>query len=155
MQNYRQEMQRLQQRPPTSQPGPGPGPSTNLAPATQNAPPSTGADATPGLINLQQPGIGGLSDLAWDIGDFDQGFLWQDPGDINFERDFGQWFNPAGDVTLRQPGIGNLGDLAWDIGDFDQCFLRQDPGDNFERDFAQWFNPAGDVTLDMPSRRCG
>jgi len=39
-------------------------------------------------------------ELTWDIGDFDQIFLRQDPGDLNFERDFGQWFNPGGDVTL-------------------------------------------------------
>ena len=43
---------------------------------------------------------GGLGDLTWDIGDFDQSFLRQDPGDLNFERDFGQWFNPGGDLTL-------------------------------------------------------
>jgi hypothetical protein len=44
--------------------------------------------------------MGGLSDLTWDMGDFDQAFLRQDPGDLNFERDFGQWFNPGGDVSL-------------------------------------------------------
>jgi len=140
-------MRRLHQQLSASQPGPGQGLPTDLAPVMPSAPPSTGADATPSLINLQQPGIGGLGDPAWDISDFDQSFLRQDPGDINFERDFGRWFNPAGDVTLQQPGIRDLGDLTWDISDFDQSFLRQDPGDiNFERDFGRWFNPGGDVT---------
>ena len=56
--------------------------------------------ATPALMDLQQLGMGGLGDLKWDIGDFDQTLFRQDPGDLNFERDFGQWFNPGGDVTL-------------------------------------------------------
>ena len=89
-----------QQQPPANQPGPGQGQPTNPAPATPNAPPSMSAEATSGLMDLQQPGMGSLGDLAWDIGDFDQSFLRQDPGDLNFERDFGQWFNPGGDVTL-------------------------------------------------------
>ena len=62
-----------------------------------------GAETTPGLIDLQQSGMGGLGgglgDLPWDM-DFDQSFLRPDPGDLNFERDFGQWFNPGGDVAL-------------------------------------------------------
>jgi len=95
-----QPSQLSQQQPPASQPGPGQGPPTNPAPATPSAQSSMGAEATPGLIDLQQPGMGGLGDLTWDIGDFDQTFLRQDPGDLNFERDFGQWFNPGGDVTL-------------------------------------------------------
>jgi collagen type III alpha len=41
----------------------------------------------------------GLGDLPWDMAEFDQTFLRPD-GDLNFERDFGQWFNPGGDVTL-------------------------------------------------------
>ena len=51
-------------------------------------------------INSQQSGVGGLDGLMWDMGDFDQSFLRQDPGDVNFERDFGQWFNPGGDVSF-------------------------------------------------------
>jgi hypothetical protein len=51
-------------------------------------------------MDLQQSAMGGLGDLTWDINDFDQSFLRPDPGDLNFERDFGQWFNPGGDVTL-------------------------------------------------------
>ena len=73
---------------------------TNPAPATLSAPTSTGAETTPGLIDLQQPGMRGLGDLTWGISDFDQTFLRQDPGDLNFERDFGQWFNPGGDAAL-------------------------------------------------------
>lgn len=70
------------------------------------SPPSPGINegqqngSDPGLTDLQQPGMGGLGDLVWDIDDFDQIFFRQDPGDLNFERDFGQWFNPGGDVTL-------------------------------------------------------
>jgi len=59
-----------------------------------------GADATLGLSELQQSGMGGLGEL-WDMNDFDQTlFRQQDQGDLNFERDFAQWFNPGGDVTL-------------------------------------------------------
>jgi hypothetical protein len=50
-------------------------------------------------MELQQPGMGGLDEL-WDMGGFDQAFLREDPGDLNFERDFAQWFNPGGDVPL-------------------------------------------------------
>ncbi|KAF9648648.1 hypothetical protein BDM02DRAFT_2207585 [Thelephora ganbajun] len=99
-QQSQQPPQLPQQQPPANQPGPGQGPPTNPAPATPSAPPSMGAEATSGLIDLQQSAMGGLGDLTWDIGDFDQTFLRQDPGDLNFERDFGQWFNPGGDVTL-------------------------------------------------------
>jgi len=91
-----QQPQQPQQQPPTNQPGQGP--PTNPTPATPNAPPSMGPEATPGLIDLQQSGMG-LNEL-WEIPDFDQTFLRQDPGDLNFERDFGQWFNPGGDVSL-------------------------------------------------------
>ena len=99
-----QQTQQLQQhQQPANQPGPGQGPLTNPAPATPNPPPSMGAETTPGLIDLQQSGMGGLGgglgDLPWDM-DFDQSFLRPDPGDLNFERDFGQWFNPGGDVSL-------------------------------------------------------
>ena len=75
-------------RQPSNRPGPGQGPPTNPVPATPSAPFSMGPEA------------GGLSNLTWDIGDFNQTFLGQDPGDLDFERDFGQWFNPGGDVTL-------------------------------------------------------
>lgn len=34
------------------------------------------------------------------MSDFDLSFLGQDPGDLDFERDFEQWFNPGGDVSL-------------------------------------------------------
>ena len=78
--------------------GPAPFNAGSINPVT--AIKSVGAEGTPGLIDLQQPGMGGLGDLTWDMGDFDQTFLRQDPGDLNFERDFGQWFNPGGDVTL-------------------------------------------------------
>lgn len=84
-------------QPPSSQPGQGP---TNQAPATPSAPPSLGADAASGLMDLPQSAMPGLGDLPWDMGDFDQALFRQDPGDLNFERDFGQWFNPGGDVTL-------------------------------------------------------
>ena len=95
-----QQSQQSQQLSQQSANQPGQGPPTNPAPATPSAPPSMGTETTPGLIDLQQPGMGGLGDLTWDITDFDQTFLRQDPGDLNFERDFGQWFNPGGDVTL-------------------------------------------------------
>jgi len=95
-----QQSQQSQQQPPASQPGPGQGPPANPTPATPGAPPSMGTDATSGLMELQQTAMGGLGELTWDIGDFDQTFLRQDPGDLNFERDFGQWFNPGGDVSL-------------------------------------------------------
>ena len=88
-----------QQQQPSNQPGPGQGQPTNPTPATPGAPPSMGVEGTSGLIDLQQSGMGSLGDLPWDI-DFDQPFLRQDPGDLNFERDFGQWFNPGGDVSL-------------------------------------------------------
>jgi hypothetical protein len=48
-------------------------------------------------MDLPQSSMPGLGDLPWDMGDFEQTFLRQDPGDLNFERDFGQWFNPGGD----------------------------------------------------------
>ena len=99
-QQPQQPPQLPQQQQPQNQPGPGQGPPTNPAPTSQSAPPSMGPDATSGLMDLQQSGMGGLGDLTWDIGDFDQSFLRQDPGDLNFERDFGQWFNPGGDLTL-------------------------------------------------------
>ena len=99
-QQPQQPPQLSQQQPPTSQPGPGQGQPTNPTPATPNAPPSMSAEATSSLIDLQQSGMTGLGELPWDIGDFDQTFLRQDPGDLNFERDFGQWFNPGGDVSL-------------------------------------------------------
>ena len=51
-------------------------------------------------MELPQSAMPGLGDLPWDMGDFDQALFRQDPGDLNFERDFGQWFNPGGDVTL-------------------------------------------------------
>jgi hypothetical protein len=85
-----------QQQQPSSQPGPGQGPPTNPAPATPSAPPSLGADAS--LMDLPQSSMPGLGDLPWEMGDFEQAFLRPDPGDLNFERDFGQWFNPGGDV---------------------------------------------------------
>ena len=97
-QGQQPQQQQLPQQQPTNQPGQGP--PTNPTPATPGAPPSMGAEATPGLMDLQQTGMGGLGELTWDIGDFDQTFLRQDPGDLNFERDFGQWFNPGGDVSL-------------------------------------------------------
>lgn len=75
-------------------------PPTNSTFASSSTPSSMGAEATPSLIELQQSGIGGLGELAWDMSDFDQSFLRQDPGDLNFERDFGQWFNPGGDEFL-------------------------------------------------------
>lgn len=99
-QQTQQPSQLSQQQPPANQPGPGQGPPTNPAPATPSAPPSMGAEATPNLMELQQSAMSSLGDLTWDIGEFEQTFLRQDPGDLNFERDFGQWFNPGGDVTL-------------------------------------------------------
>jgi len=96
-QQPQQPQQLPQQQPPANQPGQGP--PTNPAPATPGAPPPMGADATPGLIDLPQSGMG-LNELWGDISDFDHPFLRQDPGDLNFERDFGQWFNPGGDVSL-------------------------------------------------------
>ena len=99
-QQSQQPPQLPQQQPPTGQPGPGQGQPTNPNPATPSAPPSMGAEAAPSLIELQQSGMSGLGELTWDIPDFDQSFLRQDPGDLNFERDFGQWFNPGGDVSL-------------------------------------------------------
>jgi len=78
----------------------GQGPPANPTPATPGAPPSMGADATSGLMELQQTAMGGLGELTCDIGDSDQTFLRQDPGDLDFEREFGQWFNPGGDVSL-------------------------------------------------------
>jgi collagen type III alpha len=99
-QQPQQTPQHPQQQPPSNQPGPGQGPPTSLAPATPSAPPSLGADPTSGLMDLQQSTMPGLTDLPWDMGDFEQTFLRQDPGDLNFERDFGQWFNPGGDLTL-------------------------------------------------------
>lgn len=98
-QQQQQPPQHPQQQPPANQPGPGQGQPTNLAPATPSAPPSLG-DATSGLMDLPQSAMPGLTDLPWDMGDFEHTFLRQDPGDLNFERDFGQWFNPGGDLTL-------------------------------------------------------
>lgn len=75
-------------------------PRANSTFASSSTPPLMGAEATPNLIEFQQSGIGGLSELGWDINNFDQSFLRQDSGDLNFKRDFGQWFNPGGDALL-------------------------------------------------------
>ena len=96
-QQSQQPPQFPQQQPSTSQPGPGQGQPANPAPATPDTPPSV--EATSSLIDLQQSGTTGLGELTWDIEDFDHAFIRQDPGDLNFERDFGQWFNPGGDVS--------------------------------------------------------
>ena len=62
--------------------------------------------------------------------DFDPTIFRPDGGDLNFERDFGQWFNPEDTDTL----------------DFDPTVFRPDGRDlNFERDFGQWFNPEEDM----------
>jgi len=87
-QQPQQPSQLSQQHSPANQPGQGP--PTNPAPPTPGAPPPMGAETT-GLMDLP---------LWGDMGDFDPSFLRQDPGDLNFERDFGQWFNPGGDVSL-------------------------------------------------------
>jgi len=76
-------------------------------------------------------------------------------GDLNFERDFGRWFDP-GQGTPVTPAPDIQSDLSFER-DFGQWFNPvQEPPTNptrvnpdspsFERDFQRWLNP-GDVPL--------
>ncbi|KAK0215004.1 hypothetical protein IW262DRAFT_256940 [Armillaria fumosa] len=64
-------------------------PSSNGA----SAPPSTGPDTSAALFT---PDF--IQSVANSLDEFDPSFLRPD-GDINFERDFGQWFNHPDDVS--------------------------------------------------------
>ena len=75
----------------------GQGPPPDPIPAAPGPLPSMGAGTTPSLRDLTELAI---VELTGDIGDFDHTFQRPDPGDLNFERDFAQWFNPDGSVTL-------------------------------------------------------
>ena len=63
-----------------------------LAGATPSTPPSMDI---PSLTLLQQPGMGDLGDLTWDIDNFSPSSFMQNPEDLSFERDFERWFNPG------------------------------------------------------------
>jgi hypothetical protein len=97
--------QQQQQQPPQSQQqqssgqqsaGPGTAPPTPVS--------NPGAGMEQGLLgnNSQQPGgaVGAVGpdmfppDFLREMVGFEGGFLGGEGGDINFERDFGQWFNP-------------------------------------------------------------
>ena len=105
----------------------------------------------------------GASTKLPDTLDSDPTMFGPDEADINFERDFGQWFNPddfvggpsGGGVLPGLPPPSGMGGPT-DMGMFDGAFMnlpdtldfdpttmfRPDGGDlNFERDFGQWFNP--------------
>ncbi|KAK7038774.1 hypothetical protein VNI00_010660 [Paramarasmius palmivorus] len=94
--------------------------------------------------------------------------------DINFERDFGQWFNDPDEVTAtpsntapslwaaslptlsQQSSVedmfssGFMQSVANQLEDFDSNLFRPDGDIDFERDFGQWFNNPDDVdALDM------
>ena len=71
--------------------------------------------------------------------------------DINFERDFGQWFDPDEEEGLQSPRDLEEDDFDFEDGDFewfnlDKAKGMQRPWDqeeqdrDFERDFGQWFN---------------
>lgn len=92
-------------------------------------------------------------------------------GDINFERDFGQWFSPEPapmppHVSLNAAPMFGSGQTANSNGtmgnaiaheslesrsmgltggmaleEFDASMFRPDGDENFVRDFGQWFNP--------------
>jgi len=94
--------------PPLHQPGQGPTPNSNLNPN-----PSQSVDPSPtSMLGGPMAGIGGppapggpsadltmfstnfLDNLTGDLGEFGDNIFGRPDGDINFERDFGQWFNP-------------------------------------------------------------
>ncbi|KAK7445115.1 hypothetical protein VKT23_014983 [Stygiomarasmius scandens] len=94
--------------PPLHQPGQGPTPNSNLNPN-----PSQSVDPSPAsMLGGPMGGIGGppapggpsadlamfstnfLDNLTGDLGEFGDNIFGRPDGDINFERDFGQWFNP-------------------------------------------------------------
>ena len=64
-------------------------------------------------------------------------------GDIDFERDYVQWYNP--DNVVNGPDFMNnvtISDsLQDDAGTADLFEMLADSDIDFERDYAQWFNP--------------
>ena len=66
--------------------------------------------------------------------------------DINFERDFGQWFDPDEEEGLQSPRDLEEDDFDFEWFNLDKAEGMQRPWDqeeqdrDFERDFGQWFN---------------
>ncbi|KAL0954039.1 hypothetical protein HGRIS_005193 [Hohenbuehelia grisea] len=95
----------------TAPPTPG-GPGQNSVPPTSNsAPPNLMSAASPSMMGAPTFGTDNLfpaellSNVANSLEDFDPSMFKADagdimPGDINFERDFGQWFNNEPDQSL-------------------------------------------------------
>jgi len=96
--------------------------------------------------SMPPPGMGGpgIFDEGFtnlpDTLDFDPTTFRPNEGDLNFERDFGQWFNP--DDAVGGPSGGGGMPPSGMGGPSDMGMFDGDRGDlNFERDFGQWFNP--------------
>jgi hypothetical protein len=108
-----------------------------------------------------------MQSVASSLDEYDPGIFRPD-GDINFERDFGQWFNqdgmgggqqhnpgprqaqgqisPSPSPLLPDPLPPNIfstdfiQSVARSLDDFDPGIFRPDGEIDFERDFGQWFN---------------
>jgi hypothetical protein len=109
-----------------------------------------------------------IQSVASSLDEYDPGIFRPD-GDINFERDFGQWFNqdgmgggqqqhnpgprqaqgqisPSPSLLLPDPLSSNIfstdfiQSVARSLDDFDPGIFRPDGDIDFERDFGQWFN---------------
>ncbi|KAJ7584250.1 hypothetical protein C8J56DRAFT_953045 [Mycena floridula] len=143
-----EEMNISDHTPPTPRPAPNmPQSPLGLGTSGMNSPPPLGmgsgtSNAGSGTGAVPGTGIPGMgSDL------FSHDFVadqlefapWPD-GDINFERDFGQWFSSddggMGSDLFSHDFINSVADQV----DFDPSMFKPDGDINFERDFGQWFS---------------
>ncbi|KAF9233745.1 hypothetical protein BU15DRAFT_79811 [Melanogaster broomeanus] len=130
-------------------------------PATQ---PTTLPEVPPSFLSTDF-----MRSVANTLDDFDPQALFRpEDGEINFERDFREWFNPD-DLETRSPTVVNgrptnnpatqpttlpevppafpttdfMQSAANTLDDFDPqtLFRPENGGINFEQDFREWFNP--------------